>query len=195
MDSKTRVLMSLAHQKPDRVPFNFWMDRRLMNRYEEQIKHHHWRVTHFGADVIETFYGLRFPVGPHIEENGTSWQTGPFLNDWRDVDSLPIPDPYDDSVYTLIKSDIDEFPDKAILLDTITPWGVITGIRTHELIYMDIYEYPDEFKRLSKRICDILKVVVERAAKMGVTALYLMEDLATTKGACNVTGNDKRILP
>jgi uroporphyrinogen decarboxylase len=47
---------------------------------------------------------------------------------------------------------------------------------------MDMYEYPEEFKRLSKRISDILKIVVERAAKMGVTAIYLMEDLATTKG-------------
>jgi hypothetical protein len=29
MDSKTRVLMALSHQKPDRAPFNFWMDRHM----------------------------------------------------------------------------------------------------------------------------------------------------------------------
>ena len=47
---------------------------------------------------------------------------------------------------------------------------------------MDMYEYTKEFKKLSKRIADIMNVVVERACKMGVTAVYIQEDLATSKG-------------
>lgn len=182
MDSKTRVLTALACQKPDRTPFNFWMDRRLMADYERRIGHRHWRVTHYGADVIETFAPLAFPSGPQIEQDGTNWQTGPYLNDWRDVDTVPMPDPNADSVYEIIKADLAEFPDKAVFLDMITPWGVISGIRTHEMIYMDMYEYPEEFKRLSKRIAAVQRVAIEKAIKMGITALYLMEDLATTKG-------------
>ena len=112
MDSKTRVLMALAHEKPDKVPFNFWMDRRLMSEYEREIGHHHWRVTHFGADVIETFVGMDFPKGPGEDHNGSFWQTGPFLQDWRDFDTIPLPDPNQESVYETIKADLSEFPMK-----------------------------------------------------------------------------------
>ena len=182
MDSKTRVLMALAHEKPDKVPFNFWMDRRLMSAYERDIGHPHWRVTHFGADVIETFAGLDFPRGSGEDHNGSYWHTSPFLKDWRDFETVPMPDPHQEAVYETIKKDLAEFPDKAIFLDLPTSWGVLTYVRTYELIYMDMVEYPEEFKKLSQKIADVQKVTVERACKMGITALYLMEDLAMTKG-------------
>jgi uroporphyrinogen decarboxylase len=181
MDSKTRVLTALAHKKPDRVPFNFWMDRRLMAEYERKIGHRHWRVTHYGADVIESFHALDFPEGPTEEKDGTVWHTGPLFSDWNDIDSLALPDPRDENVYRLLKADLDEFPDKAVLLNIITPWGVIAEMRTYELVYMDMYEYAEQFKRLSRRLSDIMKTVVERACRMGVTAVYIQEDLATSK--------------
>ena len=181
MDSKTRVLTALSHKKPDRVPFNFWMDRKLMTEYEKKLGHRHWRVTHYGADVIESFPLIEFPHGPTEEHNGIDWLTGPILNDWSQADSLKLPSPYEDSVYSLLKTDLEEFPDKAVLLNVITPWGYIAGMRTYEQIYMDMYEYPDEFKKLSRRIGDILKTIVERACKMGVAAIYIQEDLATSK--------------
>jgi uroporphyrinogen decarboxylase len=172
--------MALAHKKPDRVPFNFWMDRRLMARYEEELGHRHWRVTHYGADVIESFPDLRFPQGPTREKDGTTWHTGPLFNSWDQADNIQLPSPDDEGVYSLIKADLKEFPDKAVFLNIITPWGVIAEMRTYELIYTDMYEYPDEFKKLSRRIADIMNVVVERGCKMGVTAVYIQEDLATS---------------
>jgi uroporphyrinogen decarboxylase len=182
MNSHDRVLMALSHKKPDRVPYNFWMDRRLLQEYEHRYGHRHWRVTHCGADVIETFPNLNFPTGPYVEHDGTEWQTGPSFEDWQHVDEIPLPDPYDDGVYKSIKADLDEFPDKALFLDMVTPWGVIAGMRTYEKIYMDMYEYPEQFHSLSRKILDVQKIVVERVCKMGITALYLMEDLATSKG-------------
>ena len=182
MDSKTRVLTALAHKKPDRAPFNFWMDRRLMAQFEKEVGHRHWRVTHFGADVIETFPYLDFPQGESIMHEGSSWIKGPCFEDWSKIGDLRMPDPKNEKVYELIKQDVAEFPDKFILLDMITPWGVIAGMRTYENIYMDMYTAPDEFKKLSKRILDVMKVTVERACKIGVSALYLLEDLATSSG-------------
>jgi uroporphyrinogen decarboxylase len=182
MDSKTRVLTALGHEKPDRAPFNFWMDRRRMTEYETRLKSRHWRVTHLGADVIETFHGLSFPTGPSIERDGTHWQTAPYLESWADVDNIPLPDARDEKVYDLIKTDLREFPDRAIILDMGTPWGIIAGMRTYENIYVDMYDHPEEFHRLSRRITDVLKGVVERACGLGITALYVMEDLATAKG-------------
>jgi uroporphyrinogen-III decarboxylase len=182
LDSKKRFLTALARQKPDRAPFNFWMDRRLMAQYEKRLGHRHWRVTHYGADVIETFTGLDFPSGPAIERDGTSWQTGPCFDSWSDVDGLRLPDPNADKVYSLIKADLTEFPRTAVILDFGTCWGVVANMRTYELIYTDMYDHAEEVHKLCRRITDIQKVVVERACKMGITALYLMEDLATSKG-------------
>ena len=64
MTSKERFLTAVRHQKPDRPPFNFWMDRPVMADYEKKVGHRHWRVTHFGADVIETFPCIAFTPGP-----------------------------------------------------------------------------------------------------------------------------------
>jgi uroporphyrinogen decarboxylase len=183
MDSKTRFLMALKHQKPDRVPFNFWMDRRLMADYEKKISHRHWRVTHFGADVIETFLSLDFPCGPMEERDGTSWLIGQSITDWSKIDELKMPDPREDKVYSLIKADLEEFPDKAVILDTQTPWGIIAGyMRGYEHVYMDMYEFSEQFHKMCRKLIEIQKVAVERACKMGITALYLMEDLATSQG-------------
>jgi uroporphyrinogen decarboxylase len=158
------------------------MDRRLMAQYEHRIGHRHWRVTHYGADVIETFAHLAFPTGPGVDRDGTWWQTEPHLKSWDDLDSLRLPDPNEDKVYDLIRRDMEEFPATAVILDCPTPWGVIAGIRTYELAYMDMLDHPEEFQTLARRIVEIQKVVIERACRMGITALYLMEDIATSRG-------------
>ncbi len=182
LTSKERVLTALKHVKPDRPPFNFWMDRRLMRQYEERIGHRHWRVTRFGADVIETFTGLKFPKAPSVERDGTRWAIKPYFESWDSPDSVPLPDPNDPAVFELMQADIREFPGHAVLLDLPTPWGVIASMRTYEFVYTDMYDYPDAFKRLARRILDVQKAAVERACGIGITALYLMEDLATTRG-------------
>ena len=182
MNSKQRVLHALNREKPDRVPFNFWMDRRLMERYEKKIGHRHWRVTHYGADVIETFLGLAFPSGRLEAKTGTNWLTEPLFEDWRDVDSLLLPDPSEEKVYELIQRDLREFPDTAVFLDISTAWGIIASRIGYENIYVDMYDHYDELKKLCRRITDIQKQAVERACRIGITALYIMEDVSTTRG-------------
>jgi len=183
MDSKTRFLTALNNQKPDRVPFNFWMDRRLMEQYEKRIGHRHWRVTHYGADVIETFGLLDFPSGRMEEHSGTTWLEEPLFTDWSTIDDLPMPNPDEEKVYDLVKKDVAEFPDKAVIFDIPTCWGVIAGqMRGYEEVYMDLYTHTEEFVKLSRRITDIQKRMVERVCQMGITALYIMEDVSTTNG-------------
>jgi uroporphyrinogen decarboxylase len=182
MDSKTRVLKALDHEKPDRVPFNFWMDRRLMGEYEKRIGHRHWRVTHYGADVIETFPALAWPQGRSAHESGSDWIVHPLFTDWSKADDISLPDPTDEDAYALIRQDLEEFPDKAVFLDVGTTFGLIANMRTHKAVYMDMLDHPEEFLALSRRICDVLNAVLERACELGVTSVYLMEDLASTKG-------------
>ncbi len=182
MTSKERFLAALRHEFPDRVPFNFWMDRPVMAEYERRIGHRHWRVTHFGADVIETFPLIGFGPQPAATPDDGMWAATRPRIEWDEADALPMPDPRDEGVYGLMRADLEEFPGHAVILDTVTPWGHITGMRTYEKVYMDMYDEPEAFHRLSRRITDVLKVVVDRACRLGITALYLMEDLADRNG-------------
>jgi uroporphyrinogen-III decarboxylase len=182
MDSKERVLRALAGGKPDRAPFNFWMDRRLMAEYAGRLGGEYFRITHYGADVIETFPLLDWPRGPHMERDGTAWQLAPMVEDWSEAADLELPDADDDLVYELIRHDLEAFPDKAVFLDVMTPWGIISRIRTFQLAMTDMVDHPEEFKALSRRIEQIYAGTVERACRLGITALYLMEDIAGTQG-------------
>ncbi len=182
MDSKTRVQRALAHEKPDRVPFNFWMDRRLMKKYEDKIGHRHWRVTHYDADVIETFSNLPFPTGEFTEHMGTRWLEKPYPMNWKNIEEIPMPDPNAENVFELIDRDLDEFPDRAVIMNITTPWGVIGNIRGYEQVYLDIMDHPGEFKKLSRKICDVMKTTVEKACKKDITALYIQEDVSSAKG-------------
>jgi len=174
--------MALAHEKPDRVPFNFWMDRRLMAKYEQSIGNRHWRVTHYGADVIESFPTLTFPSGKYVEVGCASRLSEPYPLRWENTSSIPMPDPNAEDVLELVKTDIKQFLDKAVIMNVITPWGVIASMLGYEQIYMDVMDHREELKQLSRRICDTFKVVVERACRLGITALYIQEDIADTNG-------------
>ena len=178
MTSKERFLKAINHEKPDRAPFNFWMDRPLMKKYEEKIGHRHWRVVQFGADVIETFPLINFTGGT----DANAWDSHSDIKSWAEIDNLQIPNPNNQNVYELIQKDIEEFPDTAVVLDMITPWGHITMLRGYENVYMDMYDEPDLFHKISRKFTDTLKIVTEKACEMGITALYLMEDLADRNG-------------
>ena len=106
MNSKERVLLALKREKPDHVPFNFWMDRRLMEKYEKKFGHRHWRAVHLGADVIETFPYLIFPIGKGIDKYGSFWITEPYLKDWRKYNEIPMPNPSNAEVYQHIEKDL-----------------------------------------------------------------------------------------
>ncbi len=149
-----------------------------MQKYENEIGHRHWRVTHFGADVIETFPLINFSGGT----DANAWDAHVEIKSWDEIDNLSLPDPNNPKVYDLIKKDLDEFPDTAVILDMITPWGHVTTLRSYENVYMDMYDEPERFHAASRKFTDILKVVTERACEMGITALYLMEDLADRNG-------------
>ena len=69
MRSRERVALALRHQKPDRPPFNFWMDRRLMAQSAGRFGAD-YRVTHFGADIAESFPGFGWPSVPGEDLDG-----------------------------------------------------------------------------------------------------------------------------
>lgn len=181
MTSKERVLAALNFQETDRVPFNFWMDRRLMAEYEERYGEG-WRVTVFDADVVETFFSLPFPCGPTVEESGTLWVTEPLLKSLDELDTIQMPDATREDVYSTIERDCERYSDRAIFVDAP---GVLTnahGMREYSNLLMDVYDSPDEIKELFQRISDVMAEAVKRACQRNITAIYVMDDIAHANG-------------
>ena len=181
MNSKERVLKAINFEKPDRVPFNFWMDRRLMDDYEKKYGPD-WRVRHYDADVVETFFALPFPTGKYVEQTGTAWLVEPLIKDMKDADSIQMPDPTADWVYDLIKQDLDKFSDRAVIADTMGVMTIMHGIRGYDNLLMDIYDNPNEVKALFSRITDVMVEACDRACSLGITALYVLDDVGCSNG-------------
>lgn len=182
MTSKERVQAAISFQKPDRTPFNFWMDRRLMADYEQRFGPA-YRVHHYGADVVETFMDLRFPSAVEsVYESGTHWVTKPALDSVANAVDLPMPNPDDDFVLDLVKNDRREFPDKFLILDTAGALTIMGGLRRYENVFTDFYDYPEEMTALLDRISDVTARAVERACDCGIDAVYVMDDIGSKNG-------------
>lgn len=181
MTSKERVKAASTFQPTDRPPFNFWMDRRLMSQYEERYGPD-FRVTRYGADIIETFPNIPFPAAEGISASGSYWILEPLLKDMSKASGLELPDPDKIDVCQHVRADIERFPDKFILLDMGGVFGIMDGIRGPENFLMDIYDHPEELRDLLERISDILARAVEMACQLPIDAVYTMDDIGTTKG-------------
>ena len=130
MTSKERVETALRLEKPDRVPFNFWMDRRLLAQYEEKYGEY-FRVEHYGGDVIESYINLRWPEGKTVKRDGTSWMTEPLWPDgWGRTDGFAWPDPEDPDNFAMVERDLKSQPDKAVFVNVQGVMTIMHGIRS-----------------------------------------------------------------
>jgi len=181
MTSKERVIAQLEFRDTDRFPFNFNMARRVIGDYERDLGPD-FRVRHYGVDLIETFPLLRFPGGRVEEVDGIAWVREPYLTDWAHADDIVMPDPRDEGVYAHIKANLEKFPDSAILVNIPGPFTVLHGIRIYDNLYLDIYDAPDAYHRLARRIFDVYDEVIRQAVKFPVAAVYFQDDVASSSG-------------
>ena len=181
MTSKERVIKQLNFEKTDRMPFNFWMDRRLMAAYETRFGAD-FRINRYDADVIETFPLLDWPRGKGEERDGSFWYTDPLIKKWDDAKSLKWPDPRQSTVYNHIIANLNKYPEKAIFLNIPGPFTVLHGIRLMNNLFTDVYDYPDELHSIIKKIMDIQNEVIRKAVKLPITAVYFQDDVASSAG-------------
>jgi len=181
MTSKERVFRQLNFEKTDRIPFNFWMDRRLLADYDIRFGED-FRVIHYDADVIETFPLLAWPAGKGEERDGSFWYTDPAIHDWDEVKNLKWPDPEDESVYKHILGNLGRYPDKAIFVNIPGPFTILHGIRLMDNLFFDVYDNPHELHSIIKKIMDIQNKVIKRVVTFPITAVYFQDDLASSSG-------------
>ncbi len=182
MTSRERVERAIRFEKPDRPPFNFWMDRRRMAELEASFGPE-FRVTHFGVDVIES-YGCvpPFPTGTFKEQAGTQWMVAELFEDWRDTAAIPMPELRYDEIFAGLEAHLQHFPEHAVIVNSPNVLTLIEGMRKQEHVYMDMVMYPDEVQAFFHRMSDVMAAIAERACKYDIAALYVQDDVAFNGG-------------
>ena len=180
MTSKERVEAALRFETPDRLPFNFWMDRELFPQYEAKFGKD-FRITHYGADVIETFPWFDWPRGEFEAEGGSIWFTKPAFEDWADASNLVLPE-FTDNALVSIKETLAAYPDHAVFVNIPGPFTVLNQIRILDNLYYDVYDEPEQLHALIKRIMDIQDKAIAEVVKLPITAVYFQDDIASSRG-------------
>jgi len=184
MTSRERVQCVLQGGIPDRVPFNFWMDRDKMAEYDREWGHD-FRFTHYGVDVVESFIALPWWAGVPVEsfdDGMTVWQTKPMLDSILDAIDLPMPDPADPNVYADIIAKRAQYPDKAIFALLLAPLDIIQPLRLADM-YTDLLDYPETIHKILDRARPVLIEAARRACELDIDVLYLAGDFCGRDGA------------
>ena len=184
MSSKERVEAALRLEKPDRVPFNFWMDRRLLARYEAKYGEY-FRVEHYGGDVIESYVNLEWPQGKTVQRDGTVWVVEPlWAHGWQGIAGIEWPDPEDSKNFDMIERDLRNQPDKAILVNVQGVMTVMHGIQSETDLYVDFFERPDDVQEFFAKVGEVMArfvtIVCDRFPE--ITAVYLQDDICSSRG-------------
>ncbi len=184
LTSRQRIGRVLAGGKPDRVPFNFWMDRDAMAGYDRR-----WgadfRLTHFDVDVIEAFAFLGWWPGlsaRHVEDAKTSWQIEPLVDSMHRALQIPMPDPADPNLLGDIRTKRSAHPDKAIFALFLAPLDILAPLRLAENLYLNLYDCPDQVHALLGRMKPILAEAARRVCREDIDVLYLAGDLCSRDG-------------
>lgn len=184
MTSRERVQCVLRGEIPDRVPFNFWMDRDLMAEYDRRWGHD-FRITHYGADVVEAFVALPWwadlPMKT-VDDGKTLWQVEPLIERISDACDLTLPDPSSADVYADIEAKRTAYPDKAIFALMLAPLDILQPLRLAEHLYLDIYDHPDDIHRILRRVRPVLEEAARHTCALDIDVLYLAGDLCGRDG-------------
>lgn len=185
MTSRERVNCVLRGEQPDRVPFNFWMDRDKMAEYDAR-----WggdfRLTHYGADVIEAFVLFDWFPGLHPKsryDGVTCWQLEPALESMEQALELQFADPADPAHFTDIRTKRANHPDKAIFSLMVGPLGILSTYRLAQNLFLELHDKAEVIHEFLRMIQPIYLEIVRRICALDIDVLYLADDICDRNGA------------
>jgi uroporphyrinogen decarboxylase len=184
MLSKERVRAALRREKPDRVPFNFWMDRRLLKEYEDRYGEY-FRVERYGADIIEAYMNLQWPQGKGVERDGTVWVAEPlWAKEWQGPSGFMWPDPAAPENFAMLERELKNQPDKAVIVNVQGITTIMHGIRAEGDLYADFFERPDDVQEFFARFGEVNAQFVTQVCERypAVTAIYVQDDICGSNG-------------
>ncbi|MBQ9358233.1 MAG: hypothetical protein IJT95_01670, partial [Abditibacteriota bacterium] len=184
MTSRDRVRAVLEGGKPDRPPFNFWMDRDAMARLDRELGED-FRISHFGADVVEAF-GVAdiFPTarGEYYFDGKTSWMLKGKVERPEEALELPLCDPADPAIYADVEAKRRKYPDKAIFTLVTVPLGLLNSLLPPQELMEAMALEGDVIDRILARAWPVMKEVIRRVCDMDIDVLYLAEDFCMSTG-------------
>ena len=186
MTSRERVRLVLENKVPDRLPFNFWMDRDKMVELDAELGEN-FRVSHYDADVIETFTGLSFfrqlaGNAQYVDDGKTRWMLRYPAGGVLELLDADLPDADDQSLYDGIRDDRRKYPDKALFALIASPLEILLDNVGMERLFCDMIEEPEAVGHMCARLSDVLYKAVAHIAACDVDVLYLAGDICSTRG-------------
>ncbi|MEN6357340.1 MAG: uroporphyrinogen decarboxylase family protein [Armatimonadota bacterium] len=170
---------------PDRLPFNFWMDRDKMAELDEKWSAD-FRLTHYGADVIEAFAWVPFfsgiPMKTHFDGK-TTWQLEPMVGSLKEVTDYPMPDLSAVNLLDDIRAKRAAYPDKAIFAMMLPPFAILEPLRMPENLFLELYDSADEIHHILSRATPVIVEAAKRVCASDIDALYLAHDICSRDGA------------
>jgi uroporphyrinogen decarboxylase len=197
MTGVERIVKTLRLEEPDRVPFieppnatireqllpgaSFYDtiehfdldgadldDRGYPGYLTEQVDANHFR-NQWGT-VVRTVTGtLPHPVGPAISSE-------------KDLETWLPPDPDDPARYSMIREFVRRYKgQRAVIASFADPFNVANEVRGAANHYMDFVRNPDLVDRLADLIKDYYIRYMRNCVEIGVDAILVKGDYATTK--------------
>jgi uroporphyrinogen decarboxylase len=121
-----------------------------------------------------------------LDEWGAEWHNigvcnlgevkSPPLKEWREFSSLAIPDIHDPRRWSSLPGCREKAGDRFILGSGISIYERVHFIRGLENTWIDIYEHPDELRKLIEILVDMNLVAIEKYSQAGVDGYIFADD-------------------
>lgn len=104
----------------------------------------------------------------------------PVLKNWKDLDTLKLPNFADPVRYEAAKKNFSAHPEKFHLGSLPGfPFAIMRYMRKMEIFLADVLEHRDEVEELQRRVLALLKTVIRNMAQAGADAVFACEDWGT----------------
>ena len=183
MNSKEIILANINHDDPPRPGLDF--DRNRINDFLfADLKPHNYQQKRWvegNREYYDDEWGNTWHRMVGGSEKGEIYK--PFIQEWRDLDRLPIPDySHPDSakeMNELFNQPIDKFK-----LAVMGGWIFDNAryIRDMGVYFLDMAANPDQLNRLHRIIADVYEQKIHLAGNAGADGIFLAEDLGTQTG-------------
>ena len=181
MTPREIIIANLEHAGPERPGMTFSGDR--LND-----------MTGCGLGGSETYEPKRWTEGNveyYDDEWGNLWYRAvdgsaagevlePAIKDWSQLETFKLPD-YDNPKRLERVREAFSKPTDKFKMASVPGWVFASSryLRTMEVYFMDLVEYPEEISRLHTRVTDVLVNVIRGFGECGAEGIFYCEDLGT----------------
>lgn len=183
MNSKEIILANIYHENPPRPGLDF--DRgRISDFLFADLKPHNYQQKRWvegNREYYDDEWGNTWHRMIGGSEKGEIYK--PFIQDWRDLDRLPIPDySHPDSAKEM--NELFNQPTDKFKMAVMGGWIFDNAryIRDMGVYFLDMALNPDQLNRLHKIIAEVYEQKIHLAGLSGADGIFLAEDLGTQTG-------------